>query len=36
MAGNAMRTIDMSMDAIRVPIVVFERATHLYSTIKVI
>ena len=30
--GKAMRTIVASMDAINVPKVVFESATHLYST----
>ena len=31
-AGREIRTIVPSMAAISVPIVVFERATHLYST----
>jgi hypothetical protein len=32
MAGREIRTIVPSMDAINVPIVVFERAVHLYWT----
>jgi hypothetical protein len=32
--GKAIRTIVASMEAIRVPIVVFDNATHLYCTIK--
>jgi hypothetical protein len=34
--GKAIRTIDISIEAIKVPIVVFERATHLYCTMKVV
>lgn len=31
-AGREMRTIVLSMEAIRTPMVVLLRATHLYST----
>ena len=34
MAGSDIRTIVPSMDAINVPIVVFERAIHLYWTMN--
>jgi hypothetical protein len=35
MAGNAMRTMLMSIDAIKTPSVVFESTTHLYSGMNV-
>jgi hypothetical protein len=33
-AGIAIKTMDMSIDAIKVPIVVLDSATHLYCTIE--
>ena len=36
MAGSAISTIVMSIEAMNVPSVVFERTTHLYSTIELL
>jgi len=35
-AGSAISTIVMSIEAMNVPSVVFERTTHLYSTIELL